>query len=750
MRRIEFFVPGEHAADQTFVEHLHWPIPAGVTQTYVEAYTEPGETVLLPYCQATVAIREILSIERRALAFNFDPLLVLLVKANLSPLPMQELNAAVARLGDSLKQGAPLRRYLSSLYATTCPACLRPAVADYFIWDREQGAPVAKQVRCQACDWDGRAAVDQEDRARLAETPAQGMHYHFLLDRVTPRPLAATLRARLEYLLELYTARNLYVLAELTLKIESIFPDELRQRALKTLLLDCLDRCSSLEPLPGRPARRRGLSRPRRFLERNVWYAFEEAITRFQSRASPAVSGLADTLEMFQSSRGEWVGYLGQGSVRDLRSSLSPRSLGLILASPPPLDSAAWSLSYLWGAWLLGAEAATPLRPLLRQRTPDPNWYARVMAGSLRTLAELLRDDGRLVLILTGQRPAVVEALVLAAAGARLGVASLVQRNADYRLELMPTLAQLTSVPDAPLDAQIQEAAVNALTGAIRARGEPIGWRTAHAAIQRRLAETGLLARVLEDKDAPPPLEHVADQVQAGLNDPGLLRLEGNELWWLTDTRDVALSLSDRVEADAYQVLQDTLALSEADFAAAVYARFPGLLTPDAELVAICLRTYGHEPTPGYWQLRKEDLPQARGAEQTIMREHLLALGRALDFQAEPWEPFDVAWFEGGQARSVFVVRWRAAVGEALALSDRVTAGQPYLVIPGGRAALVNYKLAHNLLWQQIVEEKGWRFIKYRHVRQLVAQPEVDEYALRTIIGLDPIVEQERAQIPLF
>jgi hypothetical protein len=63
---------------------------------------------------------------------------------------------------------------------------------------------------------------------------------------------------------------------------------------------------------------------------------------------------------------------------------------------------------------------------------------------------------------------------------------------------------------------------------------------------------------------------------------------------------------------------------------------------------------------------------------------------------------------------------------------------------------LVSYKLARNPHWQQAVDSAGWRFIKYRHVRQLVAQAEVDEYALRTIVGLDPIVEREAAQIPLF
>jgi hypothetical protein len=755
MRRIEYFVPGARGNDREVTPRLRRPIPAGVTRTYAEAYTVPQDTILLPYCQGSVAVREGLTADRRVLALNFDPILVLLAQTDLTPIPSRELDATIARLGDSLKQGVPLRRYLADLYATTCPACLRPAVADYFIWDRERGELIAKKLRCAPCAWDGETGVDAEDHERLQEIPTRGMHYHYILDRVAPREQTEPFRARLEYLLELYSSRNLYALAELTIKVDSLFPEKPLNRALKVLLLDCLDRCSSLTPLPGRVARQRGLSRPNRYLERNVWRAFEEAATSFQASAGQPVSGLADSLERFRSSEAEWAGFVGQGLVRNLPTHLSQRGLGLILTSPPPLDSAVWSLSYLWGAWLLGAEAVAPLRPLLRQRTPDPAWYARVMAGSFRTLAGLLRDDGRLVLILTEQRPTLAEALLLAASHARLGLSSLVQCGANYRLEFTPTYPQPHLVSETPVDVRVRATVQQAIVEAIQARGEPVPWLPLHAAIHRRLAEIGLYGQAAEASgDGLSALDLIAEQIKAGLEAPIFERLPGleteHEYWWLSEPADLPPPLCDRVEAAAYQVLQDTLALTEADFAQAVHAQFPGVLTPEAKLVAACLRSYGYEMTPDYWQLRPEDLPTARQAERQAIVESLVTLGQRLGYRATLWEPFDVAWFQGQEPRAVFVVRWQAVVGEALALSHQNAGARPYLVIPGGRAALVNHKLIHNPLWQRTVDEAGWRFVKYRHVRQLVAQPEVDEYALRTIVGLDPIVEQEAVQIPLF
>jgi len=760
MKRIEHFIPGIEGEGTGILARLRWPIPAGVAAAYTAAYTEPGERVLIPYCQGSEEVREILSAGRHVVALNFDPLVAMVVRTELAPPSARELDGAVTRLGDSPKQGVSLRRYLLDLYATSCPACSRPAVADYFIWDRERGEPIAKYLNCPACAWRGDAATEREDVERLANLPAREMQYHYVLDRVSPPSRGGSLHTRLEYLLEFYSPRNLYALAELTRKIEGLFPEGPLQQVLKTLLADCLDRCSSLAPLPGRASRRRGLRHPRRYVERNVWFALEEAATGVKASASARTAGLGDALEA-RLAVGSVRSYVGQGLVRDLVRLQSPRSTRLILTSPPPLDSVAWSLSYLWCAWSLGAEAAAPLRPLLLQRTPDPAWYARVMAGSMAALADLLRDDGQLVLVLTGQHPTLVEALVLAADQARLGVVSLLQCGTDYRLELAPSLPQQEGFSGAagvakslPED-QVSRAAVAIAVETIRARGEPVPWPALHAAIYQELARRGVLGIVAEgEPGGASPLDRVAEQVKTASDDPALVRLvaaeSSQELWWVAIPEGLERPLSDRVEVAAQEVLQGALALTEDDYSARVFARFPGTLTPSAGLVAACLRSYASEPASGYWQLRPEDLPDARLAERRTIIEHLLGLGRRLGYRAETWSPFDAAWFDGAQARAVFVVHWQAMLSESLALSERTAGARPYMVIPGGRAALMSYKLAHNPLWQQTVDDSRWWFIKYRHVRKLVEQPEVDEYTLRTIVGLDPIVEQESAQLPLF
>jgi hypothetical protein len=532
------------------------------------------------------------------------------------------------------------------------------------------------------------------------------------------------------------------------------------QQALKLLLLDCLDRCSALAAPPGRAPRRNGLARPARFPECNVWRAFEEATGRLGRACGPAGMELAASVEALLAPSAGAPAFVGQGLVRDLPRWLPPRGLPLIISSPPPLTASGWTLAYFWGAWLLEAEAVAPLLPLLRQRRTDAMLYTRVMAGSLQKLGGLLRDDGRLVMVPSQQRPVMVDALVLAASSARLALRSLVARGEDYRLEMSPSWpgrpAAARPSRDLPPATAIRQAALEAMVETIHARGEPAEWSTLHAAAQRHLAEAGLLARAFEPGEGgPAPVDLVGDQVRAALEDPALERLPPTggspELWWLSRPRDLPAPLADRVEAAAHGLLQAGPApWSETEFERAVYALFPGNLTPGAGLVPACLRSYGREVSPGRWQLRAEDLPHRREAEREAIAGLLLSLGERLGYRAAPHAPFDLAWFAGKRLQAVFVVRWQAAVHEALSLGGRPGNAQRYLVIPGGRAALVGEKLERNPLWQRAVERAGWCFIKYRHVRQLAGQPEVDEYVLRTVVGLDPVAEKEGAQLRLF
>ncbi len=75
---------------------------------------------------------------------------------------------------------------------------------------------------------------------------------------------------------------------------------------------------------------------------------------------------------------------------------------------------------------------------------------------------------------------------------------------------------------------------------------------------------------------------------------------------------------------------------------------------------------------------------------------------------------------------------------------------QRCLVVPGGRARLIDLKLQRDARLASAAKVGDWQFIKFRHLRRLMEKGDLDRYAFKTVLGLDPIIEQEGAQIPLF
>lgn len=810
MGQINYFVPGKTVETERFLAHYVQPMLVGVATAYLEAYTSSGQIVLDPFCQSPALVTEAAATGRKVIAANFNPVLALLVRGQLSLPEPRELDAATTRLGDSPKLGVPLREHLDGLYVTSCPQCHRPATTDYFLWDREAGEPVEKAYHCRACGSEGQAPVGPGERETLNRIERHGFHYHYVLDRLAP-PGDEGRRVG-QKLLDLYTPRNLYALTNLLIKIETLFADSSLQETLKLLLLACLDSCSSLYASPQAWLRPRRLRLPPRFVERNVWRAFEEARVQLSRLPpSPAVrlaTGVSqitspDLLSLAETDGQPPNALVAPLTVRRLSQVLPENSISLIITAPPRLDPVFWSLSYLWSGWLFGREAAAALKPLLKRKKTDWDWYQRAMSSTLRALRRALSAGGRLVLVFTAEGPAFVEALFAAAslAGFELEGASCQPGEAPagtmgcYRLSFVkgeePTTA-LPSEDEANLAAELQREVSTAMRDVLCQRGEPLTYEWLHLAAYRHLSAKGYLRRAM----AVSSLDFVSRQVETvleGVEGGAIVRWEEAgegegwpQFWWLREPGEVSPPLSDRVEEAVWEVLCEKSTLSAEALAAAIYPRFPALLTPEAELIEACLKSYAHEIGPNHWQLRPEDQPENRERQRGQGVANLVKLGRRLGYSArlsrawrkrsweggtlmdllgnevpgvEPSSPFDVLWHEDKEARHAFILLSTAALGLISRHKDDIPFDHAhgkgeginrYLVIPEERSDLANFKLDRSPWLRQAMVTGRWQFIKYRHLSQLVSAAEIDRHDLKKIIGLRPIIEQDEAQIPLF
>ena len=768
MEEIFYFVPGE-SGEQAALFPGFDPLPQAVTQTYLEACTRPGDLLLDPFCRGPDVLCRAVSLGRRIIGSNHNPLAVRLTQLALTPPTRQELDAAVTRLGAAPRVELAFREHIESLYSVRCPRCDRASPADAFTWKGDALTLLHTRWRCLHCGHESAPPTLGDEKKRGETIEQRGLHYWYALDRIAPA--GDPLRARAQRLLELYTPRNLYALSSILMKIEGLFADDHMQQALKLLLLSCLRTCSSLYSPESSSVNYR-LRRPARFVERNVWRAFVAAAAEFPTSNGGEPFSLAQDPDALFADEGSCKAALFPLGINRLAASLPPGCAALIVASPPRPDPAFWALSWLWTGWLFGRKTAQALRPLAQQRRVDWDWYARTMRSVFGTLRPLLAEGAPLLLLFESPERAMIEALTLALAGAGYEPGAWL-RQADTRACRLASYR--ASPPSPPPDAAgLADALCAESSDAVRdllaAHGEPLSWDELCLPVYRRLAARGLLGQAAISEELPSsPREFVAGLAQDALSGAeGLIVLpktggdkEESTLLFLDGAGSLSPPLSTRVEASVHQLLLSNLILTTDALFGELYRRFPGDFVPQASLIEICLRSYGQEITPGHWQLRLEDQPERRAAEIEGIRQELRQLGEHLGFgvslRSEPGDAtapgrlpaFDVLWRDEGRPAYAFAIQWTARLYDLL-LAEAPAGVQPCLVIPGGRAELVAYKLERDPRLSQAVAQAGWQFVKYRHLRRILAEEDLDRHLLKQIFGLDPIIERDGAQMPLF
>jgi hypothetical protein len=146
------------------------------------------------------------------------------------------------------------------------------------------------------------------------------------------------------------------------------------------------------------------------------------------------------------------------------------------------------------------------------------------------------------------------------------------------------------------------------------------------------------------------------------------------------------------------------------------------------------------------YRLRAEDHPAARRAELRTMAALLELLGTRLQYSTEKLSEHRLAWRDGERIVYLFDVVASAVLGKLLQEHPAPHAPR-VVVLPGGRAGLMAYKLKRDTTLRKKLED--WRFLKYRHLREIVELPLVSRATWPDQLQSDPI-EQAATQLMLF
>jgi hypothetical protein len=140
--------------------------------------------------------------------------------------------------------------------------------------------------------------------------------------------------------------------------------------------------------------------------------------------------------------------------------------------------------------------------------------------------------------------------------------------------------------------------------------------------------------------------------------------------------------------------------------------------------------------------LRTEDQAETRQIEVDEVCQLLRHSGERLGVEVSTMtteEQHHIAWSTSGEKIYHFVVQATAEILPLLRESSGV------LVIPGGRATLLQHKLARDARLRQT----QWQVLKFSSLRQAAQQSDLTLQTFQLAFGLEPPIEQPATQIQL-
>ena len=264
-------------------------------------------------------------------------------------------------------------------------------------------------------------------------------------------------------------------------------------------------------------------------------------------------------------------------------------------------------------------------------------------------------------------------------------------------------------------------------------------------------------------------------------------------IWWLrhpADIKAVKPALSERVEWGIFSLLSTSDGISEGAFRERIARLYRGPETADRQLVDACLASYrraddeddrihtdeslqrrygehgeivgiltdfGHRLGMRAWIARREqrrrykDAPLAELLSDPEQRAYLPLIAPG---PQEVLEEIDCIWYVRGRGAFLFDVEWMAALDEPVRQRGPQIENSEslvrFLVIPDERVPLVRLRLARSPLLRERMETDNWHILKWSHVRRLRDSKRADLSVLSPLLGLDPTIESDPAQMALF
>lgn len=749
------FIPGRPANDDRSLSRFLPPIPEGIATSWLKEHFPGGSLIFDPFGASPKLTTEIAQAGYKVLTCVNNPITRLLLTLAACPPSEEDCHSAIAELASSRVGDERLEIHLKNLYQTFCSQCGHEVTAEAFIWDREGKAPFAKIYECAHCGDSGEHPVIQSDIDLAQRFPADSMHRMRIIEHIAK--IGDKERKNVTDALTVYLPRAVYGLVTLINRLEGLLvaphlgesQDPLRNNCLMGLVLCAMDKGNNLWSYPSGRPRPKQLSSSPVFREINIWFALENAVDQLTH------AGETFELTNFPEFPQENGICLFGGPLRHLEEQLTknPPKKNLeiegVLSAIPRHNQAFWTLSALWAGWLFGRESISEFKSVLHRRRYDWAWHCSALSNAFDSIVGILDKKTLMLGIITEAETSFLQSAVVAAghSGIKLQGASIRvdSQHAQMHWEYAPGSQYQIHAPLLVQD-QVKEKLVKQGLDTLRQLAEPAPYLALCTSALASLSDN--LGLVIDTNSSPgEDYYRVQTMIENSFTyKNGFVRHGGSEkslentiLWHqeITEPRDM---LGDRVESQLYELLVDQEIKNYYQIDHEICERFPGLFTPNSGLINHCIESYSkkEELAHGIITLRGQDQPAKRSLEVSATGLSLHDLGSRLGYSTSGSNP--VIWETvDGELSCAFHIISSAQIGN-LVFNPQYPANKSIIVIPGARANLLLYKLRHNFLLAQVINQ-GWRFLKFRHLRYLIDTPTITSDNFNQELALDPMTE---------
>jgi len=733
------FLPGQFSQQRRPLAQYLPLIQEGVIAAWLDEANIPKNHWLVdPFGAAPqIAVEAAQSGYNILVAVN-NPITRFILELTAQPPQTSDLKGALAILSSARLREERLEPHICALYTTSCQQCHQDVMVEAYLWSKTEDTPYGRIYTCPYCSASGEYATTPKEREQAKKFGSGGFHRMRTLERVAP--LHDPDRIFAEEALDVYPGRAIYILSILINKLDGLTISAEQRRNVAALLLFAFDQANALWPHPNKDNRPLHLSMPRKYRENNIWLALENAITIWPTETSPVPFSYWPELP-----KGQGGICIYDGRINDLTVDIGNIAIEAVITALPRPNQAYWTLSSLWGGWLWGAEAIEDFKSVLHRKSYHWRWHTSALHHALENLATMFTSGTSIVSLIGEADPDFLTAAMTAAHMAGFQFDGLAMRaeqgqiQLHWRTQKNVQKSQQSSFTQNP----IQEGAKTYL----RARGEPASYLPLLAAGLEAYVQSNPATQSLSPDQA-------FSKVQKNIGNTfsyrgGFLRLDATAqqhqsgFWWLEDPLETILPLADRIEMLLVQNLIKNPHKTLLDIDKAICAAFPGLLTPSLTLIQACLESYGQQnPDNGQWKIRTQDEPAIRRADLKSMAALVYKIGEHLHYETQQIEERHFQWHNSSKQLCYTIYLTASALLGKILKSQHETNVKLLIILPGGRANLVSYKLDHDPYMRQQVET-GCQLIKYRHWRHLAENSALTPTSLDALLKLDPFEKKD-------